>query len=133
LAGAWWTNDGHHADATVEGATNAMSDGWYAEGPAPKEPHRLGDALSDVARRLGLPDPATVETVARVWPGVVGDAIAGHSRPRSLRDGVLTIAVDSATWATQLRYLESDIVHRLAAHAVATPVTALRVVVDPGR
>ena len=101
--------------------------GWYSEGPPPKEPRRLGDELGEVARGLGLPDPKAVEAVARAWAALVGDAISTHSRPRSLRDGVLTIAVDSPAWGTQLRYLEADVVRMVAAHA---PVTSLRIVLD---
>ena len=108
-----------------------MSDsGWYAEGPKPRPPRRLGDVVGEVARGLGLPDPAALDSVARVWPALVGDVIGAHSRPRSLRDGVLTIVVDSPAWATQLRYLEADLVASVAGHA---PVTSLRVVVEAGR
>jgi predicted nucleic acid-binding Zn ribbon protein len=101
--------------------------GWYSEGPVPKEPKRLGDVLGEVARGLGLPDPKAVESIARAWPSLVGEAISAHSRPRSLRDGVLTIAVDSPVWGTQLRYLEADVVQLVGTHA---SVTSLRVVVD---
>jgi predicted nucleic acid-binding Zn ribbon protein len=79
------------------------TDGWYSEGPVPKEPERLGDVLGEVARGLGLPDPKAIESIARAWPTLVGEAISTHSRPRSLRDGVLTVAVDSPVWGTQLR------------------------------
>jgi predicted nucleic acid-binding Zn ribbon protein len=103
------------------------TDGWYSEGPVPKEPERLGDVLGEVARGLGLPDPKAIESIARAWPTLVGEAIGTHSRPRSLRDGVLTVAVDSPVWGTQLRYLESDVVQLVGTHA---SVLSLRVVVD---
>ncbi|MBV8952325.1 MAG: DUF721 domain-containing protein [Actinobacteria bacterium] len=106
-----------------------IDEGWYAETREPEPPRRLGDVLGEVVRKLGLPDPTALDALARAWPTLAGAAIGAHSAPRSLRDGVLTIAVDSPAWATQLRYLEVELVNRAAAHA---PVTSLRVVVDAG-
>lgn len=101
--------------------------GWYSESPPPREPRALGEALGEVARGLGLPDPKAVDAVVRAWPTLVGHPISAHSRPRSLRDGVLTIVVDSAAWATQLRYLEAEVVQRVGPYAA---VSTLRLVVD---
>jgi predicted nucleic acid-binding Zn ribbon protein len=103
------------------------SGSWYSEEPPRREPHKLGDTLGEVARGLGLPDPNALAAVLAAWPGMVGDAIGAHSRPRSLRNGVLTVAVDSPVWGTQLRYLEADLVQRAREHA---PVTSLRLVVE---
>ncbi|HEY7134845.1 MAG TPA: DUF721 domain-containing protein [Acidimicrobiia bacterium] len=107
--------------------------GWYDEGKPARDPTRLGDAVHDVARGLGLPDPSIVTSVERVWPELVGDAIAAHSRPQSVRRRVLTVAVDSAPWATQLRYLESEIVARLGASLGVDVVTGVRVVLSTER
>ena len=59
----------------------------------------------------------------------VGEAIAAHARIRSLRRGVLTIAVDAAPWATQLRYVETEIVAR-ATVALGAEVREARIVVE---
>jgi predicted nucleic acid-binding Zn ribbon protein len=106
--------------------------GWYArpEAPAPK---RLGDVLPEVTRGLGLPDPSTLRELRAAWPEIVGGQIASHSRPRTLRDRVLTIAVDSAPWATQLRYLEAELLARLQARAGPGVVERIRLAVDTAR
>jgi hypothetical protein len=50
---------------------------------------------------------------------------------RSLRDGVLLVAVDDPAFATQVRYLEAQ-VREAAARVVGRPVVrSLRVVVQP--
>ena len=95
--------------------------------PGSPEPRRLGDSLRAVSRELGLPDPAAFDAVIEAWPGAVGAAVSAHARPRHLRDGVVTVEVDDGTWATQLRYLETEIVTRLA--GAGAVVTGLRVVV----
>ena len=38
--------------------------------------------------------------------------VAAHSRVRGVRNGVLEVVVDSPGWATEFRYLESDLVAR---------------------
>ena len=93
-------------------------------------PVPIGEAIAAVGEELGVGDPRTVSRLELAWPELVGPAIAEHARIRTLRRGVLTIAVDAAPWATQLRYLESEIVARAAAVLGADAVTQARVVVD---
>ncbi len=106
--------------------------GWYAR-PEPPAPKRLGDVLPEVTRGLGLPDPSTIRELRAAWPDLVGGQIASHSHPRTLRDRILTIAVDSAPWATQLRYLEADLLARLQARVGLGAVERVRLAVDPSR
>ena len=93
-------------------------------------PVPLGEAIAAVGEELGLGDPRDMGRLLHAWPDMVGEAIAAHARIRSLRRGVLTIAVDAAPWATQLRYLESEIVARAAA-ALGAEVREARIVVEP--
>ena len=93
-------------------------------------PTSLADALRDVGAELGLPEPGLVGVLTERWVEVVGDAVAAHARPRDLRDGTLTIAVDAAPWATQLRYLEADICARFAAITGRDAIRRVRVVVE---
>ncbi len=71
---------------------------------------RLGDALNDVARSLGMPEPDGLSRIMAAWSELVGEAVARHARPGRLRDHVLTVEVDGGEWVTQLRYLESSMV-----------------------
>jgi predicted nucleic acid-binding Zn ribbon protein len=71
------------------------------------EPVPLRDALAGVGRELGIPDPEQLTTLLDAWPGIVGDTLARHCQVRSLRDGVLVVAVDTPAVATQVRYLEA--------------------------
>lgn len=106
--------------------------GWYAKPEAPP-PRRLGDVLPEITGTLGLPDPSTLQTLRAAWPELVGAQIAAHSAPRTLRDGMLTIAVDSAPWATQLRYLESGLLARLEERLGDGVVTRIRLALEPRR
>jgi predicted nucleic acid-binding Zn ribbon protein len=73
------------------------------------EPVAIGDALTSLRADWGLPDPSVFDVLVARWDELVGAGIAAHAQPRSLRNDVLTIEVDAAPWATELRYLETEL------------------------
>jgi predicted nucleic acid-binding Zn ribbon protein len=91
------------------------------------DPRRVGASLDRVAASLGVPRATTLASVFAAWADLVGESVAANSRPRSLRDGVLVVAVDQPGWATQLRWLEADLLARLAEHLGAGEVVAIEV------
>jgi predicted nucleic acid-binding Zn ribbon protein len=97
--------------------------------PATRRPRRLGEALSEVAADLHLDDPADVAAVMAAWSEAVGEAVAAHVRPRRLHDGELLVEVDAPVWATQLRYLEEDLLRRLGRKVRPGVVKSIRPVV----
>jgi predicted nucleic acid-binding Zn ribbon protein len=88
---------------------------WRPAGPPPGEldPRPVGESLDRVTRSIGVPMSAVLATVFSRWEEIVGAEIAGHARPRSLREGVLTVVVDQPAWASQLRFLTADMLRRL--------------------
>ena len=95
------------------------------------DPVPVGEALAEIGAELGLADPGVVGTLAREWSDVVGPALAGSARLRALRGDVLTVAVDSGAWATQLRYLERQLLDRIGDLVGTGVVREVRVVVEP--
>ena len=94
----------------------------------------MGASLDRVAASLGVPRASTLSTVFAAWPELVGESVASHARPRSLRDGTLVVAVDEPAWATQLRWLEADLLTRLAEVLGPDQVARIEVrVATPGR
>ena len=67
----------------------------------------------------------------RTFVQAIKNYVAQHSRPRSLRDQVLVVAVDEPAWATQLRWLEADLLARLEAVLGAGQVSRIEVRVLP--
>jgi predicted nucleic acid-binding Zn ribbon protein len=93
------------------------------------EPVPLGDAVAAVGKELGLPEPNDLATLATAWSDIVGATIAAHASVRSVRDGVCTVEVDAAGWATQIRYAEQQVVERAAIWCGPGVVTSVRVLV----
>jgi len=96
------------------------------------EPVSIGDAAALIGDQLGLAEPRSFARLVDSWNDIVGDAVAQHSRPRGVRNGLLDIAVDAPAWATQLRYLEADLIERTSRLLGPGVVNAVRVSVDPG-
>jgi len=90
----------------------------------------LGDALAEVSKHLRLPEPKALGGVFGAWEDIVGAEIAAHVQPRTLRGDVLTVVVDDNVWATQIRFLEGDLVRRIQRVAGPAAVASIRVVVD---
>lgn len=95
-------------------------------------PRAVKHGLEHLARRLGAPTATALGAVFSQWEHAVGPAVAAHARPLSLNDGVLVVAVDQPGWATQLRYLSSDLITRLSEVAGDGVVTRIDIRVEGG-
>lgn len=78
------------------------------------EPRPLTHSLDRVLKSLRSGDAKGTSTVFGRWENLVGADIAAHAKPVKLGDGELVVEVDDPAWATQLRFLEADLVARLA-------------------
>lgn len=107
--------------------------------PFGPDPVPLATSLDALMRSLSGGPRAVVAGVFNRWEEAVGDAVAAHAHPVKVDRGRLLVEVDEPGWATQLRFLEGDILERLRAVGV-DEVTSLDVRVrrsskrpNPGR
>ena len=88
----------------------------------------LSDSLTGVVRSLRGPGttgstPMSAGTMGGVfgrWNEIVGDVVAAHVQPVKLDGSRLVVEVDEPAWATQLKFLETDLRARLQAIIGAT-------------
>ncbi len=97
-----------------------------------REPEPINAALERVTRKLSMAGPSVLSVVFSQWERLVGPDIASHAKPKSLHDGVLVLEVDHPAWATQLRYMSSDIILTVNASTRPGLVEDIRVVVGRG-
>lgn len=81
-----------------------------------REPAPLSDMLNSVMRRFRSANVDVVSGVFGQWRQVVGDSIADNVTPVRIEDKKLTLEVTDQAWATQLRFLENELLHTLRAH-----------------
>jgi predicted nucleic acid-binding Zn ribbon protein len=76
-----------------------------------RTPRPLGEALPGA---IGSAAPSTpLAAVQSAWRAAVGERIAAAASPVSERDGTVTVACESATWAQELDLLEGEIASKL--------------------
>ena len=86
-----------------------------------REPSRLRDLLSEAGSGLGVDRAVEAGVVWAKWQEIVGDAIAQHAEPTSLRRGTLKIRALSPAWATEIGYLREQIM-RAANDRLGSPI-----------
>jgi predicted nucleic acid-binding Zn ribbon protein len=94
---------------------------------------RVGEVLNGLGVRLGLGRSADIGIIWKGWDQIVGETIAGHAEPSSLRDGLLRIRAESPAWAAELAYLAGEIKSRANDLVGRSAVTDVRVWTGPGR
>jgi predicted nucleic acid-binding Zn ribbon protein len=78
-------------------------------------PQKVDTTLGRLLRRIDPDDRLRAYRVWTFWADEVGTAIAEHAWPVALRAGVLTVAVDAATWLQELQFLKETMRERLNA------------------
>lgn len=96
------------------------------------DPLRLEDVLRSEGNRLGIEAAVEVGAIFSRWRRIVGDGVAAHAGPSSLRDGVLKVRADSPVWATEISYLAPEIQRRANDEVGRAVVKEVRVWWAPG-
>ena len=99
--------------AAIRQANLARRGGYSGAGADERDPQRLGEVLSALLAERGWDTPVTEARLFADWSGLVGEDIAAHCEPVSLREGELRVAAQSTAWATQLRLMASNILAAL--------------------
>lgn len=100
---------------------------WSGPGPDHRDPQTFAAATRDLAKNLGWSKRVSEGAVFGQWTTVVGEQIAEHATPVSLRDGILSVSAESTAWATQLRMVQSQLLAKIAAAVGDGVVTQLKI------
>lgn len=79
---------------------------------------KAGNILGGILARHNIRKIGALANIAADWRAVCGDAVARHCAPADLRDGVLSIVVDSPVWMQQLSFLKAELLDRLRPHGI---------------
>ena len=100
---------------------------WSGAGPDSRDPQPFGRLVGSLARDRGWEPQIAEGTLFGQWLQIVGPDIAAHAQPEALRDTVLHVQAESTAWATQLRYVQRQILAKIAAAVGDGVVTSLRI------
>lgn len=93
----------------------------------------MGTALDRVVAHLGGPSSEVLLGLFEQWDDLAGSRLAPHTRPVSLRDGVLVVGVEDPVWVSQVRFGAPELLERLRARLGGVRVDSVEVRVRPGR
>ena len=93
----------------------------------------VGDGLSGILTRLGLPAELDLGTMIEEWPTVGGDGFGSMSRPGGFRDGELTLMVSDGTAASLLKYRVGELLERLDDRFGKGRVTTVKIQVEKAK
>ena len=94
-------------------------------------PRPVSQAVEALAARLA---PATpLAAVQRAWDSAAGELFARHATPVGERNGVVTLACESAVWAQELDLMSTEVIERLNGALERPLVRSLRCTATGGR
>ncbi|HVV09119.1 DciA family protein [Amycolatopsis sp.] len=88
---------------------------WSSPGADSRDPQPLGRLISRLSADRGWAARLADGQVFGQWAKLVGEEVAEHAQPISLKDGELTVRASSTAWATQLRLLQGQLLTKIAA------------------
>jgi predicted nucleic acid-binding Zn ribbon protein len=100
--------------------------------PINPEPTPISSSIDRLLKSLRGGDRQTTVTVFSRWAEIVGEPVCSHVKPLKLDAGTLIVEVDEPAWATQLKFLEADLLTRLNVGG-AMPVERLEIRVQRRR
>ena len=89
-----------------------------------RRPRTIGSALRGVIAPLAPKTP--LARVQAAWADAVGERVAAEAAPVAERDGIVTVACRSASWAEQLDLLASETLEKVRERVPEGTVRELR-------
>jgi predicted nucleic acid-binding Zn ribbon protein len=78
----------------------------------------LHKILRKIVKSHGLEGGAVLNTLRKKWGSLMGQAIAAHTVPETVRNHILTIVVDTPQWMHHLSFYKEDIVEKLKSYNI---------------
>src|SRR3990172_4619658 len=80
-----------------------------------KKPQSIHSILEKTLKALEIDVPLKTYSIVGAWNKIVGESVAEHSQPRSIRNQILFIDVAHPTWMQQLQFLKPTLLNQVNA------------------
>ena len=78
-----------------------------------RQPEKIGTVLTRTLKGLKIDRRVKEETTLLNWDKVVGERIASQSSPLRVKDSILFVRVENASWRNELVFLKGKIIKEL--------------------
>ncbi len=91
------------------------------------DPKKLSFSVERLLKTLKAPNPDVLATVFLHWSEVVGADVAAHSKPSFIEGNTLVVATTDTVWASQLMWLEAELVAKIQKVSKSDRIQTLKV------
>ena len=78
-----------------------------------QKPQSIHSILEDTLKALEIDVPLKTYSILGAWSEIVGESVAEHSQPRSIRNRILFLDVSHSTWMQQLQFLKPTLLEKV--------------------
>lgn len=78
-----------------------------------QKPQPIRFILEKTIQSLEIDVPLKTYSILGAWNEIVGESVATHSRPRTIRNRILFIDVAHPTWMQQLQFLKPTLLEKI--------------------
>ncbi len=78
-----------------------------------RQPEQIGQILNRSLKSLRIDRRLKEESIFLNWNRLVGERIASRSNPVKIRDSILFVRVENASWRSQLFFMKRKIIEEL--------------------
>jgi predicted nucleic acid-binding Zn ribbon protein len=79
----------------------------------PGKPEGVGDILAKLMKKPALTKALLQARIWEEWDSIAGKPLCEHGKPQRIKDGLLTVMVESAVWMNKYSYRKWDIIRRI--------------------
>jgi predicted nucleic acid-binding Zn ribbon protein len=77
------------------------------------KPQSLRSVLEKTLKSLEIDVPLKTHSIFGAWEEIVGNSLALHTQPRSIRNRILFMDVSHPTWMQQLQFLKPTLLEKI--------------------
>jgi hypothetical protein len=77
------------------------------------KPQPLHSILEKTLKALEIDGPLKTYSILGAWSEIVGESVAEHSQPRSIRNRIVFLDVSHSTWMQQLQFLKPTLLEKI--------------------
>ena len=92
-----------------------------------KEPVHLRSVLEQLLKDFGTPDITTVISIIDQWEEIVGSDLATKISAVAISGSELIVRVDDPAWASQISWLENQLLDKITRLIGEEKITSIRV------
>jgi hypothetical protein len=91
-----------------------------------KNPKPIRSILEKTLEALEIDVPLKSYSIWGAWKEIVGESVALHTQPRSIRNRILFIDVSHPTWIQQLQFLKPTLLEKINSFLGKSPIQDIR-------